>query len=317
MRFSCCVPHFPSLCPPFAQLNDLWYWMWLVLSYLSLCGTKLIKKFSPLQLDSLSSCHPKWLRRTGVGRWEGGDGEPDWKHHRCGDLDQMVWGDRKQRLSRMLYLRGARASLLISVNIYQVPEGKSLLSFSSLKLWLLVLSLVDETETLLGTFRYWQPNVFSQPLCTGPLSSKLLLLETLLPAPSPPSSPTKQDSRTFLLRLSSNAAASEKSSPEFTPFFALPPWASHQVQVSHSVHLVSSSCVSLGPALQLTHLGISPGKALLHSPCWINEWDAFIMHSYPFIFHYSPLFRVFSGSRAGHGALNKNTLPKLKKFLIQ
>lgn len=42
-----------------------------------------------------------------------------------------MWGDRKQRLSRMLYLRGARASLLISANVHQVPEGKSLLSFSS------------------------------------------------------------------------------------------------------------------------------------------------------------------------------------------
>lgn len=35
---------FPSLCPPFAQLKEPWYWMWLVLSCLSLCGTKLILK---------------------------------------------------------------------------------------------------------------------------------------------------------------------------------------------------------------------------------------------------------------------------------
>lgn len=235
---------FPSLCPPFAQLKEPWYWMWLVLSCLSLCDTKLIfkKSFSPLQLynlDSLSSCHPKRLRCTGVRGWEEGDGEPNWEHHRCGDLVQMMWGDRKQRLPRMLYLRGARASL----NICKCPSGS--------RRQIPALLFLSEAVASAVVFSWWNRNppgdfsiLITKPVLSAFSAQALFPVSCFcwkLPfqAPLLPRHPQSRTALLFLLRLSSNAASSEKSSPEFTPFFALPAWTSHQVQVSHPVHLVS------------------------------------------------------------------------------
>lgn len=131
----------------------------------------------------------------------------------------------KQRSLRTLYPREPRASLWICKHPTASWRQITALLFLSGAGPPLMLSLIDETETLLGLFDT------NDQSCSQALFS--------------PSSPTKQKNSTYFpIRSSSNTTSSTKSIPRITPWFAFSAWVSHPLWVWYQVCLVSQSCVS-------------------------------------------------------------------------
>lgn len=245
MRLRCCFPHFPFSVPILCCWNDLWFWMWPLLPLTCLCVAPNEWKFSSLQLcnlDSLSSCHPKWLRCTGVGRWEGRDAEPDAETPQCGDLVQMMWGDRKQKPPWILYPRGGKASLWIGnvCKCRQPPKGNSCSHFphqSCDSFW--CCHWLMKQKPSCGPFDTDNQTVCSASSAQALFQELVPLLGTLLPAPLLPlplplsPSPTERTVLlTFPLKSSSNAASSEKSSPGSLPRLH----SQHRCHTSYGCH---------------------------------------------------------------------------------